>query len=347
MGALEAAVMTAPGPLALLEVLDREGAVRQSTTVAAWPLRVGRAIDNDLVLDDPHSAAHHFSVAPDDAGDVVLTAGDSLNGLRLGGQWLRSGEQRAVGHQPLMLTVGRTTLRLRLATHPLPPERPLQATRSLTQGLGTLAALAAAVMLVLVLDLYVDSEPEGFVRLLASEVISNLVVGLGWAGIWTLLSKVFTRQGHFGWHLRVMLIAVLAWKLVMPAAGLVAFALSWPWVTDFLFVPNFLILGALLYFHLQAVEPHHPRRTAALAAATVVVGVGWTLWSNLQSLERAGSELYMSHLYPPALRLARPVSTEQFLQGVEALKPVLDEKAKKEGGPGGGDDDNSDTHDND
>lgn len=346
MGALDegaAGQATAPSarrvPLALVEVLDRDGLVRQSAAITEWPLRVGRALDNDLVLDDVHSASHHFSVAPDEAGDVVLRAGESLNGLRMGTQRLGAGEQRAVGNEPVLLTVGRTALRLRLASHELPPEQPLLATRTLTQGLGTLGALALAVVLVLLFELYVGSEPEGFVSLLGSEAISNLTVALGWTGLWTLLSKVFTRQGHFGWHLRVLLIAVLVWKVLDAAAGLLAFSLSWPWVTDFLFVPNFLILGAMLYFHLQAVEPHHPRRTRALALASVVLGIGLSLWSNLQNRERAGSELYMGHLFPPALRLARPVATEQFLQGVAGLQATLDDKAKKEGSPG---DDNAD-----
>ena len=38
----------------------------------------------------------------------------------------------------------------------------------------------------------------------------------------------------------------------------------------------------------------------------------------------------MNHLFPPALRVAKPVDTTQFLQGVEALQPTLDEKAKED-----------------
>ena len=44
------------GPL--IEVLDRDGQVRQSFPVAQWPLRVGRALDNDVVLSDPLSLIH-------------------------------------------------------------------------------------------------------------------------------------------------------------------------------------------------------------------------------------------------------------------------------------------------
>ncbi|HEX3138834.1 MAG TPA: FHA domain-containing protein [Rhizobacter sp.] len=317
--------------LAVLEVLDRDGSVRHSVSVREWPLRAGRALDNDLVLDDAHTAAHHFSVAPDEQGQVMLVVGDSINGLQCDARQLAAGERVAVGALPPLLAVGRMHLRLRLAGHALAPEQPLRALRPLTQGLPTLALLALGVALALLFGTYLENDPEAFTKALGSLAIYAMSVALGWAGLWTLLSKVFTRQGHFGWHLRVLLIAVLVWELVSEGSSLLAFAFSWPWLTDFTFIAGYVILGAMLYFHLQAVEPHHPRRTRSFAVASVVIGVGLSLWFNYQGSDRLGSELYMNHLFPPALRLARPVDTERFMQGVGALQPTLDAKAKKDG----------------
>ena len=48
--------------LALIETLDRDGQPRQILRVSQWPVRIGRAIDCDLVLDDPHVAAHHATL---------------------------------------------------------------------------------------------------------------------------------------------------------------------------------------------------------------------------------------------------------------------------------------------
>ncbi|MEO8151807.1 MAG: FHA domain-containing protein [Rhizobacter sp.] len=316
--------------LAVLEVLDRDGAVRHSVSVREWPLRVGRALDNDLVLDDPHTAAQHFSVAPDDEGRVALTVGDSINGLQLDAQRLSSGERAVVGDVPPLLVAGHTHLRLRLASHALAPERAMQVMRVMTQGLSTLALLVLAAVTTGVFSTWLESDPDTFVKSLGSPAISALGMGLGWSGLWTLLSKVFTRQGHFGWHLRVMLIAVLTWEAVSVGTSLLAFSLSWPWIADFSFVLGYMILGSMLFFHLQAVEPHHPRRTLGFAVASVAMGVGLSLWSNYQGGDRLGSELYMNHLFPPALRVARPVDTTRFLQGVEAMQATLDAKAKKD-----------------
>jgi hypothetical protein len=316
--------------LAVLEVLDRDCSVRHSVSVHQWPLRVGRALDNDLVLDDPHTAAHHFSAAPDEEGRVQLTVGDSINGLQFDAQRLAAGARVPVGDSAPLIALGRTHLRLRLASHALAPEQALGVSRVLTQDLPTLALLILAAGLTLAFTIWLESDSDVFVRSLGSFAISALAMGLGWSGLWTLLSKVFTRQAHFGWHLRVLLIAVLAWQMVTVATSLLAFAFSWPWLTDFSFIVDYAILGATLYFHLQAVEPHHPRRTLGFALASVVMGVGLSLWSNVQRSDRLGAELYMNHLFPPALRVAEPVDTTQFLQGVEALQPRLDEKAKED-----------------
>lgn len=321
-------------PLAVLEVLDRDGGVRQSVLVHTWPLRVGRALDNDLVLDDPYTAAHHFSVAPDDTGQVVVTVGDSVNGLQADAHRLAAGERFVVAtgshDTPPLLVAGRSHLRLRLAAHPLAPEQVLGVARVLQQGLPTLALLALAAAGVLAFDTWLENEPDLLAKALSSLAISGLAFGLGWSGAWTLVSKVFTRQGHFGWHLRVMLIAVLAWQAVLAGTALLAFAFSWPWLTDYNFVPGYAILGVMLYLHLQAVEPHHPRRTRAVAVTSALVGIVVSVWFNVQATDRIGSELYMNHLFPPAVRVARPVETPEFMKGVAALQSRLDDKARKD-----------------
>lgn len=318
-------------PLAVLEVIDRDGAVRQSLKVNAWPLRVGRALDNDLVLDDPYTAAQHLCIGCDESGQLALAVGESVNGLQCNGRHLASGERMPLpAHErPVQLLLGRTQLRLRLAGQALAPEQVLGVSRVLTQGLPTLVLLTFAALLVLGFNTWLESEPELLAKSLASSSISALAIGFGWSGVWTLLSKVFTHQGHFGWHLRVMLLAVLAWETLMAGTALLAFAFSWPWMTDFNFVPGYAIVGAMLYFHLQAVEPQHPRRTLGFALGSAFAGLALSLWFNFQATDRPGSELYMNHLFPPALRVAKPVEVPQFMQGVGELQSRLDVKAGK------------------
>ena len=325
--------------IALLEVLDRDGHVRQALPVTQWPVRVGRALDNDLVLDDAHIAPHHFTLDADDAGTFVRV-GETLNGLKADGRRLAAGTRGAVGSRPLRLDVGDSHLRLRLAEHALAPELPLKGSTSLARSIGPTLLLALAVVAGLLFSTWLDNDPDTLTRALGTLLTGTLGAGLLWCGGWALVSKLFARRSHFWWHVRVMLSGVLASQVVGTLALVLAFALSWSGASDFAFVPLYAIGAAMLYFHVLGIEPRHPRRMRAAAVAVFVAGIAMHLWFNQQGRDQWGDELYMSHLFPPAFRVARAVDSDSFVQKLQPLQATLDQKArKKESGEAGGDDD--------
>jgi hypothetical protein len=334
---------------AVLDVLDREGQVRQTFAVHHFPLRIGRALDNDVVLADPHVAPHHLRIdagdaADADAGDagLQLVVGDTRNGVQLGALRLAAGEARPLPASggAIELGLGRTTLRLRLPGHTLAAELPLAA---VVPGRRHAAQMALALLLMwagLLFDSWLDNDPEGWTRTAISLALGSLALAAVWAGAWALLSKTFTRVSRFSWHFRVFLLAVFALQVVSSLPRLLAFALSWPALASFGFIATYAVAGVAFYCHLLAVEPQRPRLMRGVALAGVATAIGLTLWQNQQRGGGLGEALYMSHLFPPALRLAQPVDTDTFMQGVAALQAGLDKKAKDKsnGDSGGGDD---------
>jgi hypothetical protein len=320
---------------ALIEILDRDGQVRQAIPVAQWPLRIGRALDNDVVLSDPHVAAHHLVVADHGAG-LELAVAETRNGVLLGRRRLRSGEQAALaaGDDPIELTAGRTRLRLRLPGHALAPEVALLPAQPLARRLVPIIAATLVLIGGALFNSYLNADPDTFARNAGSTLLAALVGGAVWCGAWALLSKTFAHQARFGWHVRVFLFASIGLMVVNALPALLGFALSWPWLTDFAFVGEIAVAAAALYFHLLAVEPARYRLLKWVAATCAVVGFALTLWFNVQRTDQYGDELYMNHLFPPGLRLARPIATDTFINELAALKPALDKKAKE---PGRGD----------
>ena len=315
--------------IGVLELLDRDGHVRQSFPIDAWPLRIGRALDNDVVLADAHTAPHHAVIEADEAGPRLVVA-DTRNGVLLGRRRLRSGDTAALAAsgEPTELTLGRSVLRLRLPGHTLAPELALAPAGSSARR--ALALAAAALMLIgsVLFGTYLDTDPEEFARVAGSALLGGVVGAAVWCTLWALLSKTFTRQAHFGWHLRVFLLASIALLAVSALPALLAFSLSWSWLSDFAFVGIYVVGATALYFHLLAVEPAKHRVLRWVAATGAVVGIGLTLWFNQQRSDQLGEELYMNHLFPPVLRLARPVPADRFVGGLTSLKPTLDKKAK-------------------
>jgi hypothetical protein len=336
---------------ALLEATDRDGSVRQSWRIEHWPFTIGRALDNDAVLSDPHVAAHHATIdfSPGDGATakamITVRAGETMNGLAVGRERLGGGQGKAFDDsgRDLDLHVGRTTLRLRLPGHALAPEQMLAPMVGIERRWLPTLGLALTVIVVVLFNTYLDNDPDGLSRPIGGAVLTAVSGGAIWCGFWALLSKLFARQSNFAWHVRVFVIASLVMLAVTSVAPLIAFSLSWPWLTDFSFVAVFATMAAAIYFHLLAVEPGRQRLMRAVAATGFVVGVAITLWFNVQRTGRLGEELYMNHLLPPALRIARPVPVDRFVDGLAPMQAILDRQAKDKSG---GEDD-SGSHDDD
>ena len=81
--------------LALVELHERDGRIGRVVDVWRWPLTLGRAMDNDVVIDDPHVAPHHATLALADDGQLHLQPQTSLSGVRVNGK-------RAAGDMPLV-----------------------------------------------------------------------------------------------------------------------------------------------------------------------------------------------------------------------------------------------------
>ena len=62
-----------PMRLAVVEILDRDGHTRQLVPVWRWPVTIGRAIECDVVLDDPHVAARHATLG-DEGGQLQVAS---------------------------------------------------------------------------------------------------------------------------------------------------------------------------------------------------------------------------------------------------------------------------------
>ncbi len=327
------------GPPALLEVVDRDGLVRQAWRIEQWPVSIGRALDNTVVLSDPHVAAHHATIDLVAAGDdapatIVVSAGETRNGLAVGRERIAGGTQAAIVDtgRDLDLHIGRAQLRLRLPGHALGAEQAMTPVVVNEKRWLPTFGIALAVIAVVLANTWIDTDPDGLARAAGTIVLTTLAGGAIWCGLWALLSKTFTRQSHLGWHLRVFVIASLVTLTLAVLPPLVAFAFSWSWVSDFAFVAVYATIAGAIYFHLLAVEPARERLMRGVAATGFVVCVALSLWFNVQRTGRAGEELYMNHLFPPQLRAARPKPVDSFIDSLKPMQAILDRKAKEQTG---------------
>ncbi len=330
--------------LALIEVLDAHGRCLQAVGVDHWPVTVGRALDCDVVLADPHVAAHHLFLdqSPDGTPGLAqrlrVRVGDSRNGVRLRApgvdQRLAAGASTVVP-AGLVCHIGRSVLRVRLADEALAEELPLAPAAG--GRLPTLWLLAAgiAVLAWVGLEQWLQNEPgAGWDKYLPALLWAGVGVVL-WSALWGLGSKIF--QGHFGIapHLRVVLGFLLASKAADLLLLLLAFALSVPVLSHVRGWVEIGMLAALFAGHCAVLLPGHERtvRRAFASLCLVVLGIDGALsWRHHQ---RLFDEQFAAALPPPSVRLVGPRQIDALLSEMRTARGTLEKRAK--------DDEDSDT----
>ncbi len=313
--------------LALIELLDRDGRARRTLDVHAWPVTLGRALDNTWVLDDPHVAPHHATLAADAQGRLSVLVGDSRNGLQLGRQQLRAGQQATLPDAGTLLQLGGQRLRLRLAAAALAPEWPLA--RPLVAGLALWAMLLAWV-LVQVLQRWVQLDPGAdLVQWLPW--LLGLPGGLAlWCGLWALGSKLFRHGFEFGSHAAIALAGLLVYEvldLLLPTA---AAALGWPWLWQAYHQWGLPLLGMLVVrAHLRQLLPQRGLAINTSLALVLAAGIVVTLVINQRQLGRVFSDPYMSALPPPVLRWDTPLPLSALETSLLPLREALQQRARE------------------
>lgn len=311
-----------------IETLARNGEVLQRQQVAALPIRLGRAYDNDVILDDAHAGAQHAVIDAYSDEHLLLHDLGSQNGT------IHQGKRRSsvILGGDTVVRLGHTRLRVRAASHPVPPEvadttmHGWEGAAPAIVGLGLIGAIAA------VSTWLSDTAAFDAVRYLLV-IAYALGGGLLWGALWAFGNRLFGHHARLGRHLFILGCAMAAMEVALILGSMAAYAYSFEALTRYGSHVLIALGCGMIFFHLRTVKPRHPRRLAAICLALMVLVSSLTLMGNLQSHGRLADEPYMAVLLPPLLRISADHTPEQFLASAAALKAEVDAARLK--GPGG------------
>ena len=319
-----------------VEQLHRDGSVlvRVPVPVAASgepdatvAIRIGRALDNDLVLDDPHCAAHHARLEIGVDGNARLVDLGTSNGI-VNGRNKRVAAVDINTDEPYRL--GQTLVRVRSSTWPIAPERSLS-----RRAVWPLALLGLALVLshgaweFWLKDVQEKSPPYLY-------GLSSLAAALClWSAIYALFGRLITGAERFFSHLLIASTGYLGGTIILNLLETLAFSSSWLWPVR-ITQPVVVIVAALtVRTHLRLADPRHWHTLRVglviVSALAIVIPIAqqWVSHKRLTDVQTLHSIEY------PALRLAQPVLLQQFSESTTSLKERVD-KARKN------DDDDSD-----
>ena len=314
----------------LIEVLTRSGHVRQRIAWRGEEMTVGRAYDNDIILDDPYICPRHAVLRPTEQGVEVKDL-DSINGLyRHGGRDraslvdLGGGETIRLGHTHLRFRPSdylvKTTLKDIAAFGPLKMfSRPwliiLFVILALASMLGD-AALEA-------------SEPFKFSQA-GGDVFVPLLGVLAWVGFWALINFTTLQQWNFLTHLGIASFFLSLWFLLSNMLALVAFGMSWdggyPWLERLL---RWLVFGGMLLVHMRYATRGGARWQAGIAFSLTALLLTWGALDRLQLQSEFDSRPKVEPLIkPPAFKLLSGKDVDGFFEQVESMEVGSEEQTE-------------------
>jgi hypothetical protein len=312
------------GPF-FIETLARNGDVLHRHRVDTLPIRLGRGYDNDFIVDDDYAAPRHAVVELDADGALVLRDLGTRNGVVHKGRR----HDRIVIAGDTVVRMGHTSLRVRAADFPVPPE---VVDRTMHGWEGALPGLAG-IMLVGAVALFTRwlSDTQSFEYIRYLQALAYFIgAALLWAGIWAFANRLFGRHARLGRHLFIVGCGLVAQVAYQMLATMLGYGFSMEAFTRYSSHVGIALLAGMVYFHLCTIKPQNRRRYRWICVALAVMGSGLTLIGNQQRSGRLADELYMSALLPPRMRAAPDHSVDDFMTGVSAMKKRLDaERAHK------------------
>jgi hypothetical protein len=313
-----------------LEVLSRHGDVAARERIDHGEATVGRAFDNDVVVDDPHVAPHHLRIRRGEDGELVAEDLGTLNGL-YAEQGAKRVERLSLAGEP-GLRIGRTILRVHDAAHSVAPEKlltPPRAHASWASGIGVVLLL----MLFGLQWLSLTAAPSankmllpllGFVTLLAL-----------WTSIWAVLSRIFMGQARFALQLRIAVTACIALVLWDQLTESASFALAWRDMSEYSGLGAWAILAAACWAHLHAIGPRHMRSVMVLVVVLIAAGALLQYFGRAETRKLIGQRATLGDLRPPSFRLLPLASSDDFFKKVEETRAKVDQARVKPPTPGG------------
>jgi len=317
----------------VVEVLDRRGRVRERVRLSRLPAFVGRAYDNEVVLEDRFVSPRHCAIRETESGEMVLEDLDSLNGVKVltdsssGSLTLRSGDR---------FRVGETILRFVDAAHPVGPAEPLPADEggllhAIRDSRLALAVVVAS-LTVFALDQYLSAYYDtGFMRVASPALLELGALGL-WSGIWAFVNRLLTHRFDYLRHLSCACLAAVAYLFVESFSEYAEFIFSSERLGS---AVGLIGGGATTYFlfsaHLAVIptSTRRLRRVWALGGTSLLLGLAGLL--SYTGPEDLAAEIPVRvPIKALGSSFILPETTSEFLEGARYLREQADEEAAKE-----------------
>lgn len=231
----------------IIQVGGKPGRVRELVRSRGETVRIGRGLDNDIVLTDPYVAPAQASFRCED-GRWFFENHDDTNPVLLNNDDLPA--QKVSLESGDRLQLGRTEVRVFSPDHSIPPTRKLLVSGWAHQDsigfLIPLLALLGCNLLNFGVEYLLDATREVEWKDYVIDLLWMNLFLLVWTGIWAITGKLVRHQYHFGQQLFIGTIWLILFILIYPLLGYVEFASNGASLSTAISVIVMLLMFAVL-----------------------------------------------------------------------------------------------------
>ncbi|MEZ0260181.1 MAG: FHA domain-containing protein [Alphaproteobacteria bacterium] len=309
---------------AIIEIIPHAGdGALAYHRISSFPCTIGRGYHNDLILNDPHVGAKHFSIEHDDGGWLIRDLG-SENGVTLNGKHLR--EPATVLKSGDHIRVGRTEIRFFEPQHAVTPAVRLARANALTLFLSKSLVVWSAFALAIALltgwtYLTVWTEAEDTASRLGAVAAAAFACILIWSGLWAAAGRLIRHKSRFRNHVALFSLYLIAIPIVSTFESYTDFLTNENWFsTVFSYGTHMVLLVCLLYGCLT-LTTDMPRRRRVLSSTYFTLGltIGILALSMASQRDFTPQPEYPAGLQPYLAGLAPADTLDDFMKGSAKL----------------------------
>lgn len=319
----------------VIEVGDQQGKLIERFRATTFPVRIGRAYDNDLIVSDPYVCPHHCEVVLGEAGEVIVNDLSSVNGTFAMRDGTRSGQIAIEADS--QLRIGHTLLHFKLPDQTVEATRVDAAPRSVREWpprllLANIAVLLLGVFMMTLWD-YLDSYTEfKYGHYFFGQQIPAVIAVAGWAAIWSIVSRITTHHFSFLRHATILVSIILIMALSDYLLDFLKFGFAVNWPFEIVSIATIAVgIALLLYWHLRLCSDQKRSRLMIAASVISLIFVGLVQVNDyLDSQEFRSGPVYPTSLKPPGFQMVKSKPVDDFLSNSEQLRTKIDREIAKQ-----------------
>ncbi|MGO8911872.1 MAG: FHA domain-containing protein [Bradyrhizobium sp.] len=301
--------------------MSRHRDVEARIRVSGPEALIGRGYDNDVIVDDPYVAVQHLRIFRDDSGQIVAEDVGSANGTFLDGGKDRL--QRIVIDGAKPIRIGQTFLRVRAPDFVVERERIAPPERGILP-IVLVMALGAFVLGISALRVWLTQTTEPRASAYLTPLLTVIGAVVAWAGLWALLSRIFSGRSRFMLNLLIALAGITALLLYEEFGRFAAFALTWPTVGTYQYVAAWSVLAAICFLHLRGIGRTRLWLKGGIVTTLLAIAISAQALQRSEAFSDLGRQTTTRLLMPPALRAVPVRDQDAFFGEIRNLKARID-----------------------